>query len=376
MGSQLGVRVGRLLIVAVAGAATLSGVADPASGVTAPSFKVVASPALPAGGNLEAVTTFGEDIAWASGGVVDEVTGADVTSVLERWNGHNWQLVPVPATATGGLNSLAAVGPDEVWATGYGGAAPLLLHGSSHGMTQVAIPGMPAGFLNAISGAGPHDVWTVGGRTFEDALPTIEHWDGHTWSPVPFTLPSGVDEVYLESISAVAAHDVWASGWKATAHVITAYAAHWDGHAWTEISPAGQSEATPVSANAKHVWTSAPRQALELTGSTWTLLPAIPLDPTKRRSIDSISGDLRGDLWTAGRTYPPSGSPRPTFPSLDRWDGHAWTNFAVPAKLAGGQTEFIAVASTPSGHTAWAVITNNKVRNLGTPGVAILRARV
>ncbi|AHH95300.1 hypothetical protein GCM10010174_58120 [Kutzneria viridogrisea] len=370
MGSAASGRIGRLLVVAVVGAATALGVTGPTAGAgPGPSFRVVPSPALPEGSTLSAVTTFGENHAW--------VVGATPTGALvERWDGHAWSLVPAPST-DGYLASVSAVAADEVWAVGSRNSVvqPVIVHGSSHGVTEVSVPGFADGFLNSVSASGPKDVWAVGGRTFDDPTPLVLHYDGHAWATVPVPA-GGTSRLYFTAISATAPNDVWASGWKTigTGTDLVAAVQHWDGHGWTDRSPAGLFDAESLSVSGSRVWTVAAREIAQRSGGAWTTLPAIPTDPSKRRSVDSISGDPSGNLWAAGRTYPPSGSPRPTFGSLDRWNGHAWTNYALPTALAGGQTVAIAVAATPSGNTAWAVITNTKVRTLGTPGLAILRA--
>ena len=127
----------RRLIAPLALSALLFGWRAPAGAVVkircAPSFQVVASPAVPAPGELAAVRAVGPNAAWAVG-------DAGGLTLAERWNGVSWTAVPTPAPGDSStLFGLTAFAADDAWAVGA------FDQGTAH-----------------------HSL--------------IEHWNGHTWS--------------------------------------------------------------------------------------------------------------------------------------------------------------------------------------------------
>jgi hypothetical protein len=100
-------------------------------------------------------------------------------TLIEHWNGTSWQVVSSanvhPGQEENFLESVAAVGPNDVWAVG------------SWGSLQSAMPLLP--------------------QTL------IEHWNGASWSVTssPDVQPN-MDSNVLSGVAAVAPNDVWAVG--------------------------------------------------------------------------------------------------------------------------------------------------------------------
>src|SRR6478672_862387 len=117
--------------------------------------------------------------------------------------------------------------------------------------------------LYSVAAIGPNDVWAVGSYTGTGRyLTLIEHWDGGQWNIVPSPSPGGYNN-FLVGVSAVASDDVWAVGsynndsFYSTHHLLTI---HWDGMQWNEVpnpDPGGNYEnyLTAVDARASDdVW--------------------------------------------------------------------------------------------------------------------------
>lgn len=121
--------------------------------------------------------------------------------VYLKWTGDLWQLVPMDAidynTAT--PQSISGATPFDVWAAGaLNGGQIVLTHFTGHAFNYVDLP-LPAdvepdaGDLTAVLAFSSTDVWVVGGAVTRPIaacdpnqrnLSLIEHWGGHSWTPV------------------------------------------------------------------------------------------------------------------------------------------------------------------------------------------------
>lgn len=183
-----------------------------------------------------------EDV-WAVGASFNSA-GA-FQALIERWNGHMWQIVPSTAPAGGDLSGVAAVSHNDVWAVGdfevsIGHLRVLIEHWNGH--TWQAVPGVnPAGsssvFLNGVTVVSHNNVWAVGNafNTTGSCQNLIEHWNGHAWSIVPSANLGGLTCFFFNSVSAVP-HDedaVWAVGNALGANSSTVtLIERWNGHTW------------------------------------------------------------------------------------------------------------------------------------------------
>ena len=95
------------------------------------------------------------------------------------------------------LFAVAAVGPDEAWAVGAGGA---ILHVKGASVTRYSLPS--GEWLRAVHATGPTDVW-IGGDGG-----TLLHSDGQSWAPVPHPLGA---HAALTGIAS-ARGEIWAVG--------------------------------------------------------------------------------------------------------------------------------------------------------------------
>ncbi|HVV74926.1 MAG TPA: hypothetical protein VHC43_02745 [Mycobacteriales bacterium] len=122
--------------------------------------------------------------------------------VYLKWTGALWQLVPMKAIDynTPTAQSVSGGTPFDVWAVGAanGGRYVLAHTTNARAFEYVQLP-VPAqvdpneGSLNAVRAFSPDDVWAVGVATTISRSPCatssgnlalVDHWDGHSWTPV------------------------------------------------------------------------------------------------------------------------------------------------------------------------------------------------
>ena len=187
--------------------------------------------------------------AWAVGFRGGTHGETPLETLILRWDGVSWTQVPAP-NVPGGANQLAAVtavAPDDVWAVGSAGGAPLSMRWNGNAWTVVPVArnrGMSTEKLTGIAGAAGNDLWAVGdGRGFfsNRTSATIKRWNGVYWtdkvcrasspSNPPPDYEGGGPDFFFTGISAAASDDVWAVGASGSGPFIQ----HWDGQAWTTV---------------------------------------------------------------------------------------------------------------------------------------------
>jgi hypothetical protein len=111
-------------------------------------------------------------------------------SLIERWNGRSWRVVPGPTPGSPDLASVISIGAQNAWAAGASG-----------------------------SGDGPE----------QNAL---LHWNGRTWKRV--AAPSPDPSTSLRALALVSARDIWAvgSGSDSKRTRFTTVALNWNGRKW------------------------------------------------------------------------------------------------------------------------------------------------
>ena len=178
--------------------------------------------------SLAAVTGVpGSSRRFAVGSCVDPATG-DSRTLIERWNGTGWTIVPSPAPGVSStLTDVVAVSGHELWAVGDSRAAGLpgpttglTIRWNGHAWSEVASPSAPppvgeTHLLGASVVPGTSTLWAVGytwaGSTGEYRV-FSEFWNGTAWSIVP-TAPGlpGVAE-FFSAVAATGPKDVWGVG--------------------------------------------------------------------------------------------------------------------------------------------------------------------
>ena len=243
-------------------------------------WTIVPSPNADAPSTLGAVDALSANDAWAVGNfVADPSSEGGARTLIERWNGSVWEIVPSPNTGieggNGRLRGVFALSPNDVWAVGsyfpdieFPTLQPLLEHWDGTGWEIVPGPSKSPGQwseLSAVSGTGPADLWAVGVRDVsvgeeatERAL--ILHWDGQDWKRMPAPLPAArLTPFLLHDVVAISPTNAWAVGAVATKRMHRTVVMHWDGEVWELVRGANPSaqfqDLSGVAArSARRVW--------------------------------------------------------------------------------------------------------------------------
>jgi hypothetical protein len=221
----------------------------------------------------------GPNDVWAVGGSNSGGTGPaepDSTGRAIHWDGSSWQdEYDLPSSVW--LRSVWESGPADVWVTTEGNE---LAHFDGSSWSLVPF-GMEDNVL-AVTGTGPADVWAsteYGG----DAV-TIHHWDGRNWT-VAYS-GSG----FVTALWATDAQHAWAVGWSGT--ILT-----WDGHAWTAASSGTTYDLSSVWASGPNdVWAVGTGGAVvHSNGSAWTSSSVTSTD------LIGVAGSGPDDVWMVTR---------------------------------------------------------------------------
>src|SRR5438093_1187666 len=150
---------------------------------------------------------------WAVG-YAEDFASLKSTTLVERWNGSKWKIVPSHNPGGSDLpNTLAAIAvaaPNDIWAVGSMGypEGPLILRwNGSRWRSKRNACGVSLYGVHAVS---PTDVWAVGDST-------TCHYNGTRWSIIPSPQPRGqYNEIayVLTDVSSIGPGDVWASGYR------------------------------------------------------------------------------------------------------------------------------------------------------------------
>jgi len=286
LGLSASATLAKMLTETAAGAAATGAAADQLHPPTANNssteelaWRVVSSPNVGAGANLlEDVSASSANDAWAVGYYYNASNIAQ--TLIMRWNGNQWSVVPSPNVGTGNntLIGVSAVSSGEVWAVGT--------------------------YLNA-------------GNI---AQTLIMRWNGNQWSVVP-SPNIGTRGNYLSDISMLPANTGWAVGyWHNSTGQEESLALRWNGSEWSSITlPPGRLQAVSATSS-NDAWALKGNQVLRWNGQAWN--HAFTLTTGSFSGIDALSGS---DVWVVGSTPCSPGDCYGTAPLKVHWNGSSWT---------------------------------------------------
>jgi hypothetical protein len=205
------------------------------------------------GASLEGVKTFSATSAWAVGNHTTS-TAPFARTLIERWNGTSWSVVPSPNPdpTVNLLTDVDGAAPDDVWAVGnvgqdgYGSTiAGVVLHWNGSAWSRVAVPGaagdatLRVPVLEDVLAISRNDVWIVG-RAFHFGLfrmvPIFMHWNGTSWR---HGFVAGAPAGGFTGITALSPTRVYAVG---------DVTARWNGIAWSLENPGAAGRAVDAAA--------------------------------------------------------------------------------------------------------------------------------
>ena len=290
------------------------------------------------------------------------------THVL-HWDGALWskvQSVDVAGSATNQLQSVAARSATEVWAAGWfqqgsgvetTGTLIERWNGTAWAIVPSPNPGPAGNSLEAVTVVGQTEAWAVGSMYNPTvvSLPLAMRWDGSAWTAVDVPVPSFCTErTYLTEVAARRPRRVLVTGYCKTAAGDQGFILRWNGKKWRVVAGPDQIPTQALlqgitfvsNAEAWAVGSSASQTPLILhwDGTTWSTA-APPADAGPEASLLSIAVS-RTKVWAVGLGQ----SSQPPFAGrlTARWDGAQWIR--VPAGNFGSLNGVSVV-----GNQTWAV---------------------
>jgi len=184
------------------------------------SWKVVSSPSMgPSFDYLNAVAVVSANDVWAVGSYQNS-QGSGQT-LIEHWNGTNWQVIPSPnpGATTNILGDVVAVSATNLWAVGAyqnsgDSGQTLIEHWNGTNWQIVSSPNMGTGSngLLGVAAVSATNIWAVGMYGEPSHSQTlIEHWNGTSWT-VASSPNMGTGDSSLKRVTAVSATNLWAVG--------------------------------------------------------------------------------------------------------------------------------------------------------------------
>jgi len=323
-----------------------------------PALGAPATAARAASAQLQGVAALSRSDAWAVG------------SVIERWNGRRWRLVP--GARTRGcrvyLYGVAARSASLAWAVGYCGTArshrPVIERWNGRRWSVQRSPGTPASSLsqlNGVTATSASSAWAVGeyqsrGHTF----PLIERWNGRTWRRQGSAAP-GPHGAALEGVTALSRTSAWAVGVTLSASVVRSRSLieHWNGRSWRQqpaISPGGENVLVGVTALSRaRAWAAGVYSfgsnfgtlVESWDGTSWSE-PATP-GPDLQDILLAIAARSSSDVWTVG------GRASLVHPRtlIQHWNGTTWK--VVPSPSPSSLQDLLQGVAVVTSRYAWAV---------------------
>ena len=342
-------------------------------GPQAASWHVVSSPNLGTSFNqLNSVAAVSASNIWTVGYYIN--SGGNAQTLIEHWNGTNWQVVSSPNVGTYNyLYGVAAVSSTNIWAVGYSqnssGRYTLIEHWNGTNWQVVSSPNAGTGSsqLTGVVAVSPTDIWAVGysangNNAYRQTL--IEQWNGTSWQIVSSPNPGTVYNV-LSGVTALSASNLWAVGYSTNNNGIAqTLIEQWNGTSW-QVVPSPNSgtygnELNGVAAvSPTDIWTvgiyrtgkSITQTLIEQwNGTSWQIVSS-PNPGIAYNSPNSVAAVSATNLWVVGTYANNINGPFQTL--IEHWNGTSWQVFSGPNKGA-AQNSLSGVTALTS-NNLWAV---------------------
>ena len=264
---------------------------------------------------LSSIVALSTDDVWAVGfaSTIIPGYGGGARTLALHWDGTQWSQVPTPnpGSRTNSLQALTVAGPHDLWAVGsYANGIgyrsyTLIQHWNGLAWQTVPSPNpyIEYNILNSVAAAGPTDIWAVGWGTYPAYGAMTLHWDGSAWQNVP----NGYEHASLVKLTGVVAMrdgTAWAVGRRdGNGESLTL---RWDGTAWLNTGvPLPDTEFTAITATASGELWAVGFTAYQATAFHWqnnTWMPATIPAPGSPSWLYDIASLGTGDLWVVGAT--------------------------------------------------------------------------
>jgi hypothetical protein len=303
-------------------------------------------------------------------GSFSELSGLAVVSPTDVWAiggggfqhdaGAGFTLVAAPSLGTlrGGPRAMSGDASNDVWAVGqtapprsYPPTSTLVerFNGSSWAIVPSPSPDPQSNTLNAVAALAPNNVWAVG-ETASRAL--VEHFDGSSWSVVGVPAPGTGSDLY--AVAADGPASVKAVGYTIGAGgVLHPLVLSFNGSAWSvDATPAGATltEVTGVPGTTHFfaAGTSTAQSVLFFDGTTWTSRAGAGTpfkgDSMEDGSIYGIDALSDTNVWVVGSYYGSQAQLYMLQPFALRYDGTAWTSAFSTFSAFSGASSLLSVS--------------------------------
>ena len=343
---------------------------------------------------LNAVTCVSASDCWSAGSYLQ---GTNHKTLIQRWDGNSWTTVNSPNAVSFGWNVLygvACASPSDCWAVGYQqstsptAAQTLIERWDGVAWSIVPSPNSSANqqnYLQSVACTSANNCWAVGysflgtifvgpgllGTPIYQTL--IVHWDGTTWTIVPSANTSATQSNILSSVTCNSTSDCWAVG-HYDASTSGAYPTlaqtlvqHWNGSAWSIVPspntlPVEENLFTSVTCTSgSNCWAVGYRFVNTFTGliyqtltarwngSSWSIVPSPNSSPTQQNFLFGVTCDSPSDCWAVGFYL------NQVYQTLiEHWDGATWSIVPSPNTNA-AQTNILRSVECPVSWDCWAV---------------------
>jgi hypothetical protein len=304
---------------------------------------------------LTGAVAFSPSDAWTVGWAGIGTSSAD--SVTLHWNGTKWVNVkPAPEGSINGLEGVSATGPSDVWGVGWLVSNCLIEH--YNGLKWASVPCPYHGVesqLNAVSARTTSDAWAVGFVwPSSKQIAFADHWNGHNWTEVStapvkglFIQLSSVLDLGPSSVLAVGEYETKTGG----TYVRHELAEHWNGRVWQSVSVPRFSTASFLAGVSGG--TSSGVMAVGGVSVGGHDVPLIERwDGTKFVQVKQpvSAGDLGGVTVLSSTGAYAAGQTGSGTTLVEHYNGKQWAQVATPSPSDGGY--FSSVTATPSGSFA------------------------
>lgn len=248
-------------------------------------------------------------------------TGTTYKTLIQRWNGAAWNIVASPNTSATQFNFLSAVtcvSGSDCWAVGFyqGGGVDqtLVLRWNGTSWNIVTSPSNGSSQLTSVTCASGSDCRAVGTRSNGTNRQTlIERWNGTSWAIVASPSTSPTQNNYLTGVTCASGSDCWAVGHYVVGFTYQTIIERWNGTAWT------------IAASPNN------------TG-------------TKTSNLRDVACASDSDCWAVGNYQ----DGQAWQPLIEHWNGTAWSIVTSPS-VSGAQFHSLSGVTCPSASNCWAV---------------------
>ncbi|MCU1428399.1 MAG: hypothetical protein JWL83_2399 [Actinomycetia bacterium] len=280
------------------------------------------------------------------------VGNSDRTTLVEHWDGAAWSIVPSPNPngVESTLYGVSCTSNTDCVAVGlskpYAPPAESTLIERWDGTSWTIVPspdvtGASQNVLSSVSCTSGTSCFAVGfyASGSKIGISLIERWNGTTWAISASPNPAGSTDTLLEGVSCFSATSCFATGYAAKTNTGPGFALteHWDGKSWAIATPPRPADAiashlqgvscvtaTACFAVGSYADGSGIQHALAETwdGTTWTVTPSADPPGSVEAVLGSVSCVSVTSCSAVGR-YTDSPSSYKTL--AQRWDGTQWT---------------------------------------------------